>query len=94
MPPSTLIIHRTPVHRPHPFASHRLQRILPTGRGIHRMEVPKVLARRRELSRQERYTWQPEDLTVEPAVRQWPWTLASVALIMLIVAACARVAMH
>lgn len=47
-PFTTLIVHKRPVRLPSAFAAHRLQRILPSGRGLHPMSLPRLIQLRRE----------------------------------------------
>jgi hypothetical protein len=59
------------------------------------MAVPAVLEARQRLGATRTASSLPAVASdyVERPVRQWPWTLATVAILLLIVAACARVAL-
>lgn len=91
-----LIAHRRTVSLPaHGFTAHRIQRMTLTGRHLTRVSPPPTLAARIERSKAVTVRLriaQPE--IVERAPRQWPWTLATLAILVLLVAACARVALH
>lgn len=86
----TVIVHRTPVALPaHAFTARHQDRHTLSGRRLVRMPVGPAIAARRALSAQPvalQPALEPSWPTVAP--RQWPWTLATLALLIAVVAAC------
>lgn len=93
----TLVAHRRIVRLPsHPFTARHQDRATLSGRRLVRMSVGPIIEARRAASARSqqpvtRPVMQAPVCEMETAPRQWPWTLASLAMIVLIVAACVRV---
>jgi hypothetical protein len=94
----TAIVHRRTVSLPaHAFTARRQDRATLSGRRLARMSVGPVIEARRAASavvaQPQRAQAHPVALECGPMPRQWPWTLASLLMIALIVAACACVSL-
>ena len=89
-----LVVHRAVRRLPaHGFAAHRIERATLTGLRMTRCRAGAILAARATLAR--RATLLPTPVACEAterAPRQWGWSLASVALMVAIVLACATLA--
>lgn len=86
----TVIVHRRAVTlRAHAFTARHQDRHTLSGRRLVRMPVGRAIVARRALSAQ---TAAPQRAAAENwttvAPRQWPWTLATLALLIAVVAAC------
>lgn len=92
----TLISHRRPVALPaYAFTAHRIQRMTLTGRHLTPVIPPPALAARIERAKAPTVRLraiQPE--IADRAPRQWPWTLATLGLLVLLIAACAGISLH
>ena len=86
-----VITHRTVVRLPaHPFTARRQDRATLSGRRLVRLPISPVIVARRALTTAVTSKVTRSALEAIPAEpRQWPWTLASLTLIVLLVAACA-----
>lgn len=87
-----LVVHRTPVFRPHGFTAHRMQRMTLTRRHLTRMTLPVVLvARRREAAPTPR-VYAPD--CTAPAARNWSGAASVLIMITMVVLAVACSGLH
>jgi len=95
----TMIVHRRTVSLPaHAFTARHQDRATLSGRRLVRMPVcPLIEARRARTAEQPAMvrpaTVHPVFEAVPAEPRQWPWTLASLLMIALTIAACACAAL-
>ena len=95
----TVVVHRTPVTLPaHAFTARHQDRHTLAGLRLVRMAIPDAIVARR--ARQALVVATPavvshvaEFEAIEYRPAQWPWTLASLAFIVLLVAACLHTAL-
>lgn len=79
----------------HAFAAHRIERMTLTGLRLTRVRPSAIVEARRALSLRSAAAPAARpalDATQERAPRQWPWTLATLALLGALVAACCAAA--
>lgn len=81
---TTLIVHRTAVTLPTEFTAHRLQRMFLTRRHATRMTLPAVMVARKAV----RHAPVVADCTGELQPHTWPWALASMLIVLAVVAGC------